>query len=78
MSNEKIIALVLNLIIPGLGTLIAGKKKEGTIQIIMAGVAFLLVFTIIGILIAVPLGLGALIWSEITVAKMDDSEFKKK
>ncbi len=78
MSNEKIIALVLNFIIPGLGTIIAGKKKEGTIQIIMAVVAFLLIFTIIGIVIALPLGLGALVWSEITVAKMDDAEFKKK
>ncbi len=78
MSNEKIIALVLNFIIPGLGTIIAGKKKEGTIQIIMAGAALLLIITLIGALLGIPLALGALIWSEITVAKMDDSEFKKK
>ena len=78
MSNEKIIALVLNFIIPGLGTIIAGKKKEGTIQLVMVGVAFLLIITVIGALLGVPLALGALIWSEITVASMDDSEFKKK
>ncbi len=78
MSNEKIIALVLNFIIPGLGTIIAGKKKEGTIQIIMAGAALLLIITVIGALLGIPLALGALIWSEITVASMDDSEFKKK
>jgi len=78
MSNDKIIALVVNCIIPGAGTIMAGKKKEGTIQIVLFGVGLLMIITIIGVLLGVPLALGAWIWSIVSVATMDDSEFKKK
>lgn len=78
MNQNKIIALVVNCILPGAGTIMAGNKKTGTIQIVLAIIALLLIITLIGALLGIPLALGVWIWSIITVATMDDSEFEKK
>ena len=78
MPQNKIIALVLNCIIPGAGTIMAGKKKVGIIQLILAGLALLMIITVIGALLGIPLALGVWIWSIISVATMDNSEFEKK
>jgi TM2 domain-containing membrane protein YozV len=78
MNQNKVIALVINCIVPGAGTIMAGKKKEGIIQIVLAGVALLLIITLIGALLGIPLALGVWIWSIISVATMKDSEFENK
>jgi TM2 domain-containing membrane protein YozV len=78
MNSTKIIALVVNCFFPGIGTLMAGKKTAGIIQLILTGVAILMIITLIGALLGVPLALGAWIWSIISVATMNDSEFEKK
>lgn len=54
-----IVALILNiLIIPGLGTLVAGRIRSGVWQIVLAVVGFILSFVLIGI----PILIAAWIW----------------
>lgn len=66
-QGMAIVALVLNiLLIPGVGSLAGGRTKEGAWQLGLMGAGFLLIFTIIGILIAIPLFIGAWIWGLVT------------
>ena len=69
MANKKIsqglaiAALIINvLVLPGLGTLIAGRNKPGVLQLVLALVSIPLMFVIIGF----PLYLGILIWALVT------------
>jgi TM2 domain-containing membrane protein YozV len=58
-----IAALLLNiLIIPGLGTLIAGRTKTGIWQIVLAIISIPLIFVFIGI----PLLIAVWIWGLVT------------
>lgn len=58
-----IVSLILNvLILPGLGTLVAGKMKIGAWQLVLAVVGIILSFYIIGI----PILIAAWIWGLIT------------
>ncbi|MDD9953188.1 MAG: hypothetical protein OXR66_02540 [Candidatus Woesearchaeota archaeon] len=70
MADKKTLALVgliLNiLVLPGLGSLIGGKKKEGTWQIVLFLVGIPLAFVLIGL----PMMLGAWIWGVVTGVKM--------
>jgi|SRR3989344_664400 len=62
-KNIAIIALLLNvLVVPGLGSLIAGKIKVGIWQLILAVVGALLSLIIIGI----PILIAAWIWGLVT------------
>ncbi|MBU0977374.1 MAG: hypothetical protein KKD18_03080 [Nanoarchaeota archaeon] len=54
-----IVSLILNiLIIPGLGTLVAGRMRSGVWQLLLAVVGFILSFVLIGI----PILIAAWIW----------------
>ena len=58
--TEGILALVLNIVLlPGIGTLIGRRTKEGIIQMVLVIVGIPLSFFIIGI----PIVLGAWIWA---------------
>ena len=58
-----IVCLLLNvLVIPGLGSLIANKKREGIWQLVLSIVGLPLVFVLVGI----PILIGAWIWGLIT------------
>ncbi len=62
-----IIALLLNLLIlPGLGSLIAGKTRQGLWQVILTVIGLILMIIIIGI----PIILVAWIWGIITGANL--------
>mgnify|MGYP001561444223 CR=1 FL=1 len=62
-----IVALLLNiLILPGLGSLIAGRIRSGVIQVFLAVLGFLLSVTLIGAVIGVPMIVIAWIWALIT------------
>ncbi len=66
-----IVGLVLNiLVLPGLGTLIAGKIKTGIVQIALVVVGMILTFTIIGAIIGLPLIFVIWIWGIVTGAKL--------
>ena len=70
MNNNQVIAilaLILNiLVIPGLGTLIAGNTKTGVWQIVLAIISIPLMFILIGF----PLMLGVWIWGLVTGIKL--------
>ncbi|MBD3209491.1 hypothetical protein GF367_03660 [Candidatus Woesearchaeota archaeon] len=58
-----IAALLLNvLVLPGLGSIIGGKMKEGIIQLVLTVVSIPLMFILIGF----PLALGMWIWALVT------------
>ncbi len=58
-KNIAILALLLNiLVLPGIGTIIGGKNKEGIWQIILAIIGILSLIILIGI----PLLIGVWIW----------------
>lgn len=69
----KVLGLVLNIVIlPGLGTLIGGGKKrqtEGTIQLILAVIGWVLLVTIIGAVIGGPLLFIAWVWGIVAMAR---------
>lgn len=55
-------AMVLNVILPGLGSLISGRTAVGVGQLVLWGVGFLLSFVLVGI----PIVIGAWVWSVVT------------
>jgi TM2 domain-containing membrane protein YozV len=55
-------ALILNMLIPGLGTLVAGETTVGTIQFVLFIAGILLAILVIGIAFIA----GAWIWALIT------------
>ena len=62
-----IVGLILNIVIlPGLGTIIAGRTKTGVIQLALYIFAILLDLTLIGLIIGIPLGIAMWIWALIT------------
>lgn len=62
-QTMAIVALLLNiLVLPGLGTLIAGRTKTGIWQIVLAVVSIPLFFVFVGFLT----GLAAWIWGLVT------------
>jgi len=65
-QGMAIISLVVNLFLPGLGTLIAGDTKTGVWQLVLALVSMPLRFVLIGY----PIFLGAWIWALITSIKL--------
>ena len=61
-----VIALILNLIIPGLGSLVGGRYKAGTWQIILTAIAWITVFTPALIIISFVAYIIALVWGIVT------------
>jgi hypothetical protein len=69
-QGVAITALVLNIIIwPGLGSLIGG-DKNGWAQGFLFLLGFALIFTIIGIVIAIPLMIGMWVWGIVSGVKL--------
>lgn len=65
----KALAIILNVLIPGVGSFVVGKVGQGLGQIIIWGLGFLLtVFTLgFGAIIGFPMMLAAWIWGLVTV-----------
>ena len=62
-----IAGLLINvLVLPGLGSIIAGKNNPGITQLVLTLVAVVLDFTIIGLVIGIPLGIAVWIWALVT------------
>jgi TM2 domain-containing membrane protein YozV len=67
--SMKIIAMLINLfLLPGVGTLMVGKTGHGITQILLFLLAIVLIFTVIGALIGIPLAIGIWIWGIVSVA----------
>ncbi len=65
----KAFAIILNIFIPGSGSLVIGRTAEGIGQILIWGLGFILTFITLGIglVIGGPMMLGAWIWGLVTV-----------
>lgn len=64
----KTVAFIINIFIPGVGTILVGKIFVGVIQILLYMAAHALTWTVIGALIGVPLIVIIWIWGLISVA----------
>lgn len=65
LKNNKlglaIVALVLNILVPGLGTIISGKIKEGVWQIVLLCIGLILLVVVVGYFIIIAVWLWAII-----------------
>jgi len=64
----KAIAVITNFFIPGLGSLVIGKVFQGLMQLLLLGLAAIFNFTVIGMIVGIPLYAIAWIWGMITAA----------
>ncbi len=61
-EGTALVGLLVNLPLPGVGSLIAGKTREGVLQLVMVGVSLPLCFLLVGF----PMLFGAWIWALVT------------
>jgi TM2 domain-containing membrane protein YozV len=61
-DGTAVTALVLNIILPGVGSLVAGRTSQGVLQLVLWVVAFPLCFVLIGF----PMLLAVWVWSLVT------------
>ncbi len=65
-----IVGLVLNMfVLPGLGSLVAGKTRAGIWQLVLLFFGILLIMSLIGIIVGVPLIIASWIWGIVTGVK---------
>jgi len=64
----KLISLVLNIILPGVGSFVVGRPLIGTIQLVLVVVALLLTVMSFGyaLLITLPVYVCTLVWAIVT------------
>ncbi len=67
----KIIAIIVNIFFPGVGTLLVGKIGTGVTQIILTIIAAFMTYTAILSIVGIPLAIGVWIWALVSVAKSD-------
>lgn len=72
MQPVKILAVIVNIFIPGIGTMMMGRIGTGVIQLILLGLANLMIWTFILGIIGWPLYAIVWIWAVVGVALMDD------
>jgi TM2 domain-containing membrane protein YozV len=68
----KIVAFILNIFVPGLGTLLVGKIGSGLIQLALCGLALALMWTVVFWIIGAPLYAIAWVWGLISVGTAPD------
>lgn len=64
----NVLGIIVNIFLPGVGTLIVGKIPQGIIQIIWFIVAVFLNITVIFAILGIPLGIGTYIWAIVSAA----------
>ncbi len=68
----KIIAIILNIIFPGIGTILIKKVSKGVIQIILTVIAIILTATGVLSVIGIPLFFIVLIWSLVSIVSYQE------
>ena len=63
----NVLALLLNLAIPGIGSFVVGKPGQGIGQILLWGLGLMLTLTAILSIFGIPMMIGAWIWGIVTV-----------
>ena len=69
-KGTAVAALILNIILPGVGTLIAGKTNIGVLQLVLFLVGLFMTLTILGAILGVPLMLVMWVWAVVTGVKL--------
>ena len=64
----KVLAVIVNIFFPGIGTLLVEKWAQAIAQIVLGIVAAILVFTGIGIVLGGPLGFIVWVWAIVSAA----------
>lgn len=67
----KALAIIVNIFIPGIGTLIIGKTGQGIAQFLLFVLAVILNFTLVGLIVGVPLAIAVWIWAIVSAANAD-------
>jgi len=70
----KVVAIIINIFFPGVGTLIVGKIGTGVTQIILTIIAAVMNFTGALAIIGIPLAIGVWIWALVSVAGSNVTE----
>jgi len=60
---NAILAIILNIFFPGVGTLVLGKTTAGIIQLVLWVVGFIFDLTVIGVVLGLPMYAAAWIWA---------------
>ena len=63
----NVLALILNLMIPGIGSFVVGKPGQGIGQILLWGFGLILTMTGLLSIFGIPMMIGAWIWGIVTV-----------
>lgn len=63
----KALSIFLNIFFPGVGSIVIGKIGQGVAQIILYVLGIIFSITVVGVIIGVPLCIGAWIWGIVTV-----------
>ena len=66
LKETAISGIIVNLFLPGLGTVIMGKYDIGSIQLILSIIGLFFLITLIGSIIGIPLFIAMWVWSLIT------------
>lgn len=69
----KAVAILVNVFLPGVGTLFVGKVGEGIAQIILYWIGVVLCFTVVGAVVGIPLCMGIWIWSLVSAGTSKES-----
>ncbi len=64
----RAIAIIVNVFLPGVGTLIVGKVLVGIVQILLYVVAHFLIWTAILAIVGIPLAFIVWIWALVSAA----------
>ena len=70
----KTLAIIINIFLPGIGTLLVKKYGQAFFQILLSVIAAMLTYTGILSLIGIPLGVGVWIWGIISVVNTSENE----
>jgi TM2 domain-containing membrane protein YozV len=68
--NNAIASLILNIIIPGAGTLVAGMTNIGILQLLLYGVGAFMVMSFYGAIVGIPLVIIVWVWALVTGIKL--------
>lgn len=68
----KVLGIIVNIFLPGVGTMIAGRAGLGFGQLVLWLIGLFFSLTVIGIIIGYPIMFVAWLWGIISVASMDD------
>ncbi len=70
----KAIAIIVNIFLPGVGTLIIGQIGKGVVQLILTIAAAVMIATGLLSIIGIPLAIGVWIWALVSVASSNATD----